>query len=155
MFGLSQAAERIVWVLALVLVSALVIFGYSWHERRVGAAGCIQSVQKTNAAAEVKEEKQHAVDTGTVQREGTTYAAQIAAPVIRAPIIRLCPEIPRSPVPAAAGAGPEDHAQAPGGEGDQGRPTTWDSTPVVRAGRDADAQIAGLQDYILNVCRPK
>ena len=151
MFGLSKLEGALI----LTLLLAVVVVGWTLYERHAGAAGCLQGVKATNTAAEAKEETQHATDVGTVQKEGTTYAGQIAAPVIRAPIIRLCPEVPRSPMPAAAGAGPEDHAEAPGREADQGRPTTWDSTPVVRAGRDADAQIAGLQDYILKVCRPK
>src|SRR5438132_11877704 len=151
MFGLSQLEERLVWALLVIVV----VLGFSWHERRIGAAGCLQNVQKTNAAAEVKEEKQHSTDVGTVQKEGTTYAVQIAAPVLRAPIIRLCPDLHVPPLQGAAAPGSEAHQDAADRGADSGEPPTWDSTPVVQAGRDANAHIAGLQDYILKVCRPK
>jgi hypothetical protein len=151
MFGLTQLEERLVWIVLAVLI----VLGFSWHERRIGAAGCELNVKAADAAAEVKEEKQHSADVGTVQKEGTTYAVTIAAPVLPAPIIRLCPDLHVPPLQASAVGGPETHAEAADRGEDSGQPATWDSTPVVRAGRDADAQIAGLQDYILKVCRPK
>src|SRR5438132_4882338 len=144
MFGLSKLEGCLI----LTLLVAVIIVGWSWYERHAGAAGCLQGVKANNAAAEVKEEKQHSADVGTVQKEGTTYAVTIAAPVLPAPIIRLCPDLHVPTLQASAGPGSAPDAEAPGREGDQGQPATWDSTPVVRAGRDADAQIAGLQDYI-------
>src|SRR5205807_3129788 len=96
MFGLSQLEERLIWAAILIVV----ILAASWHERRVGAAGCLQNVKKTNTATELKEERQHSADVETVHREGAAYALQIAAPVFRAPVIRLCPDFPRSPLQA-------------------------------------------------------
>ena len=151
MFGLSKLEGALI----LTLLLAVVVVGWTLYERHAGAAGCLQGVKATNTAAEAKEETQHATDVGTVQKEGTTYAGAIAAPILPAPIIRLCPDLHVPSLQAGAIAGPSADAEAPHGAGDQGQPATWDSTPVVRAGRDADAQIAGLQDYILKVCRPK
>ena len=151
MFGLSKLESSLI----LTLLLAVVIVGWTWYEQHAGAAGCLQSVQKTNAATEVKEEKQHSADTETVHHEGATYALQIAAPILPAPIIRLCPELHVAPLQASAAPGPEPDAKAADRGEDPQRATTWDSTPVVQAGRDANAQIAGLEDYILKVCRPK
>ena len=151
MFGLSKLESSLI----LTLLLAVVIVGWTWYERHAGAAGCLQGVKASNAAAEVKEEKQHSADTATVQREGVTYAVQIAAPIIAAPRIRLCPELHVAPLQASAAPGSEPDAKAADRGEDPQRATTWDSTPVVQAGRDANAQIAGLEDYILKVCRPK
>src|SRR6266404_8739410 len=151
MFGLSMLQERLI----LLGVFILVIFGFAWHERHIGAQKCLQNVDKASAIEESKQATQYTADQGTVSNEGKTYEAAKTAPVAPAPVVRLCPRLPRQAVQAAAGSGSAVDGKAPGGGGDSAQPTLWDSTPVVKAGRDADAQIAGLQDYILNVCRPK
>ena len=155
MFGLSQAAERILWIVGVVLVAILVLVVYSWNERLIGAAGCLRNVQKADVAAQLQEEKQHTADVAAVQREGSTYAVTIAAPILPAPIIRLCPDLHVPALQASALPGREAHGEVALGEKDQGQPATWDSTPVVQVGRDDDAKITALQDYIVKVCRPK
>ena len=151
MFGLTQLQERLI-SLGIMAVAAVCMFFYIEH---LGAQKCLQNVEKASAIEESKQATQYTADQGTVSNEGKTYEAAKTAPVAPAPVVRLCPRLPRQAVQAAAGSGSAVDGKAPGGGGDSAQPTLWDSTPVVKAGRDADAQIAGLQDYILNVCRPK
>jgi hypothetical protein len=152
MFGLTQVQERLVLTLAFILL----FIGYSWYERHKGASECLGNVAKANAVEQKKENIQHTADVGVVQREGQKYVETIGAPLtIAAPVIRLCPALSGETVSATASAGPEAHAEASVRGGDTEQSTFWDSTPVVKAGRDANAQIAGLQEYITKVCRPK
>ena len=152
MFGLSIIQER----LAFVGVIILVVIGFAWHERYVGAQGCLKNVEKANAVEQAKEVKQHTVDVTTATSEGETFAKTTAAPLAKpAPTIRLCPPLRGKALLPSSAARPEANAEVPSGGENPQQPTFWDTTPIVKAGRDADAQIAGLQDYITNVCRPK
>src|SRR6266404_9496551 len=151
MFGLSMLQERLILLGVLVIV----IFGFAWHERHIGAQKCLQNVEKASAIEEGKQATQYTADQGTVSNEGKTYEAAKTAPIAPAPVIRLCPHLPRQAVQAAPSAGSQADGKAPGGADDSQGVTVWDTTALVKAGRDADAQITGLQDYILNVCRPK
>ncbi|SRR6266404_3686015 len=151
MFGLSMLQERLI----LLGVFILVIFGFAWHERHIGAQKCLQNVDKANAIEESKQATQYTADQGTVSNEGKTYEAAKTAPVAPAPVVRLCPRLPRQAVQATPDAGSTTDGKASGGREASPGVTAWDTTALVKAGRDADAQIAGLQDYILQVCRPK
>lgn len=151
MLGLSMLQERLILLGVLIIV----IFGFAWHERHIGAQKCLQNVEKASALEEGKQATQYTADQRTVSNEGKTYEAAKTASVAPAPVIRLCPKLPRQTVQVASGTRPKADAKASSGGGDSPQPALWDSTPVVKAGRDADAQISGLQDYILYVCRPK
>jgi hypothetical protein len=152
MFGLSIIQERAAFIAVLVLV----VIGAAWHERYVGAQGCLKNVEKANVVETAKEEKQHTADTTTVQTEAKTYAAAKSAPLtVPAPRIGLCPALPRKALSGTPAPGSAPNAGTPGGGADTVKPTFWDTTALVKAGRDADAQIRGLQDYIITVCRPQ
>jgi hypothetical protein len=154
MFGLSMIQERLAFAAVLVLV----VVGFAWHERYVGGQKCLQNVEKANAVEQVKEEKQHNVDTITVQSEGKAFADATSAPLATpAPIIRLgvCTKLPGKTVQGTPAAGSGPNATAPSGRGDSPPVTVWDTTSIVTTGRNADAQIRGLQAYITDVCRPK
>ena len=152
MFGFTTRLELI---LAGSVILCLAFIGWSWHERHIGAQKCLQNVEKASAIEESKQATQYTADQGTVSNEGKTYEAAKTAPVAPAPVIRLCPKLPRQTVQGAPSAGPQADGKASGGADDSQGVTVWDTTALVKAGRDADAQITGLQDYILNVCRPK
>src|SRR4029077_5526710 len=154
MFGLPILYER----LAFIGIIVAVIFGFAWHERSMGAQKCLSNVQKANVVEQKKEEKQYATDTVTVQSEGKTYADTTRAPLSTpAPVIRLgmCPKLPGKAVSGSSTPGPSTDVGTESGGGDQKQPTLWDTTARVKTGRDADAQIRRLQDYIIKVCRPK
>ena len=106
MFGLSVIQER----LAFVGVLAVVVFGFAWHERSIGAQKCLQNVEKANVVEEKKQEKQHTIDEITVKSEGKTFEDTIKAPIAPAPVVRLCPSLHREAVPAAPTAGAEPDA---------------------------------------------
>lgn len=155
MFGLTQVGERVLWIVILVITAIGLVGGYTWHERRIGARECTQGVKEATAKEDTREQVQHAADVVTVQKEGKSYEEAVVAPIKPAPIVWVCPPVHQETVPAAATAGPETNAKAPVRGEDQSRPTAWDSTLVVKDGRDANAQIEGLQDYIRNVCKPQ
>src|SRR6266404_4368600 len=131
MFGLSMLQERLILLGVLVIV----IFGFAWHERHIGAQKCLQNVEKASAIEAGKQATQYTADQGTVSNEGKTYEAAKTAPIAPAPVVRLCPRLPRQAVQGAAVPGPKADAEVPSGKGDSGQSTLWDSTPVVKAGR--------------------
>lgn len=142
------------------IIKILVYLGAAALLAGSGFIGGVRYVRGQEARAIVKEvkkeEAQHDRDVGTVVAEGSTYDRETSAPLnTPAPSIRVCPA-PRK-VPPASPAGPKVDAAGPlRGDDTQIAPAiVWDSTPTVVAGRDADAQVAGLQDYIVRVCRPK
>lgn len=154
MFGLTQLQERIVWI-GIIIVAFL---GYTWYERHVGAKECIQNVIASNTKEGKKEDIQHGKDITETQKEGQAYETAKNEPIAPAPIIRLgvCPTLHHEAGSAAPVSGRIPNAEASIRTENQELPPVirWDTEPVVRAGHEADAQITGLQKYILNVCRP-
>lgn len=146
---MPQTSELLVMILvALLLAGGGFVVGKKWEEGQQALA-----TQK----AEVKQDIQHGKDIVTTEKEGAAVAADTSKPLDQpAPVLSLCPS-PNREVRAPAPARPKTDA-APAVRGpDTEEPTVvhWDSTPVVKAGRDADILVAGLQDYILHVCRPQ
>ena len=145
-------------VAGVIVVVGLVALGWQAEVWREGAGRAAESSREAAEAlkkAEKAEEKIGAlkgqIDKMTTKRIGDTFDAVVKAPLsVPAPVYRVC----RAGVPATTPATGQPDDKAPSGGGDPGgSPPVWDSTPVVTIGRDADAQIAGLQDYITNVCR--
>lgn len=123
-------------------------FGAGWH---FGGQG----VRLSNTTAEVKKDR---TDAPIIAREGQDYAAATdpLAP-LAAPIVRLCYSAP-VPAPGSPRPRPAESVPVPDtGRGDPGLPTyrKWDTRPLMQIARDADAQVAGLQDYIEKVCLAK
>jgi hypothetical protein len=136
-------------------VALLALLGGVAYERHAGAQSCV--LAQTKLA--LKQEAQNTADASAaavqVQREVTDHAQAVAAPV-RAPVVRVCPAAqPPHPggvlqTPAAA---PGADAPAPVSDPAQSDPRGRDiGTPIEKVGQAADAQIAGLEDYITNVC---
>lgn len=138
-----------------ILASLAIAFGSGWHFGR-------QGLELKAANAEVKQNEAQAAkrttDQSTIAREATTYeAATDPLAPLPAPVVRLCysPAAPAVPSTQPAGSGahaspavpaaaPADPVSGP----DIGR-------PVLQVGVDANAQVAGLQDYIERVCQAK
>lgn len=152
MFGLSQLYERLI-LLGVIAVMAVSGFFYIEH---LGAQKCVKDYEAASAVETRKENVQHGKDVTTTQNEGQTFEAAKTAPVAPAPVVSLCSPLhrPAKQAPATPTSSPD--AKAPGGATpEELPPVRWDTEPIVRIGHEADAQIAGLQDYITNVCRPK
>lgn len=110
-----------------------------------------------DVAALAKLEKLEAAETlhqtKEVANETVKYVEAITKPV-DAPVIRVCVSHPAR-VPVTSQTGPKSNDTPIVRADDQVQPTDWSTEPVVRAGRDADAQVNTLIDYIENVCKPK
>lgn len=153
MFGLS-ALELKLAALASILTVALVTFiGFGWHERHVGAQGCVQADIKATEVQDKKDAQTLQKDQVAVKDEGATYEQTIAAPPPVGPPVRLCKQANPPRVQAAAAAGPKADA-APAVSAEAGGDTQApDIGPDLRENvRQADAQVAGLEAYIRDVC---
>lgn len=125
------------------------------HERERGAAEVTAAVEAAVTAERERVRKEEEEKRKTTATIGEVYVDKVTKPVAPAPVVRVCQ-------PAAGSAGrvlpttraPElpDATSAVRAE-DQGFVTEdWDTTPTVTAGRDADAQVVALQEYITHVC---
>jgi hypothetical protein len=134
----------------LILVAVLACFAAGYYLRDLQDTTHTQAAVIKQTAANQKTE---ARDDGTIAIEEKAYDDAILQPVA-APVVRLCVASAAAVSQTTAPAG-RPHATAAGGAEHQpdfvqgpdiGR-------PLVTAGRDADALIAGLQDYVAKVCR--
>lgn len=149
MLGLTQLEERIIWIAIVVVV----IIGFAWHERHLGAEKCIQGDEKAAAIQEAHNADILSRGTTTVFQEAAEYHEAIATPVAH-PVRVMC-ESPRThEVPAAAASGPVSNGAAslPGPDHSAPVPDQSIGPELQAVGRDADAQIIELQDYIRRVC---
>lgn len=144
---MPQVSLLIATLVPIIVAIGGFIGGYLFAEGRVA---------QTAIKVEAKQEVQHEKDTHETETEGSIFAADTAKPLsFPAPSFSLCPSPPRQ-VRAAPAARPKADAQAPDRAANPPEPARlWDSTAVVKSGRDADLQIAGLQAYITTVCRPQ
>lgn len=145
-------------VIELVAVAIIcVAFGlFVRHERSVGAA---EVKAKIEAAVEaererVREEEKKAARNNTTI--GEHYVQAVTTPVTDAPVVRVCkPAASQKPVlrsseqPAAV---VPDAGTAVSAENSGELAFDWDTKPVIEVGRDADAQVIGLQEYIQHNC---
>jgi len=150
MFGLTQLEERAVWAAIVILV----IVGFAWHERHVGTVKCEKADAQASSQQDLKDAQTHQKQQDAVITEGKTYAATTSAPPPAGPPVRLCDAPHPAPVPATATPRPSpDAAPAVPAEAGGDPAQRPDVGPDLRANaRDADAQIAGLQAYIREVC---
>jgi hypothetical protein len=133
---------------ALLLVAAFAL--YTHHERGVGVAQCQADIKTALDAQTALNQTQHEADIKTVTHIGDTYDNATQAPLAApAPRVRVCNnQVRASSVPEAGAAPSVDHAEASSREAD----TVDIGTPLVTIGRDADAQVTALQDYVTGVC---
>ncbi len=149
MFGLTQLEERLIWI----VVIALVIVGFAWHERSLGAAKCIQADERAAATQEGHNATILAQGVTTVYQEASEYHEAVSAPIAR-PVHVVCePSHPSLMSQAATTRPVSDGTPALPGS-DHSAPVPDESLgPELQAvGRDADAQVRELQDYVRRVC---
>lgn len=137
------------------LVALVLAFLAGWHFGR-------QGLELKDSKAEVKQaaavQAKQTTDQKTVATEAKTYeAATDPLAPLPAPIVRMCDYRAPTAVPSPHPAGPGAHAPAAVRTADPPVPAVveWHTEPLVRDGHNADAQIAGLQDYIARVCQAK
>ena len=139
------AIER---VIAYGLILAMLVIGVPWYFEHRGAKEC-----KAEDKTAVTKQEAHNVDVAktdtatNVKIEDTLHEAQIAP--IATPVVRLCyykaNPVP-NPTPTAGGSNVAPSVrEEPVAGPDIGR-------PILIQGRNADAEITGLQTYIKNVC---
>jgi hypothetical protein len=136
-----------------IVAGILAIVGFAFFERHRGAADCVADNKEAVHSQDVHNAEVHGEQSAIVQNEAKEFKDETSRPIVDAPVVRVCPRARTMPAPSSAA--PVDHGDASLRGGNQEVPTVvdWDSRPVVRAGRDADAQIKQLQDYITNVCQ--
>ena len=145
---------HLIW--AGICVLALVVGAL--YERHEGAAASIARDTAAETKIEVKDAAAEATATAETQKEMSDYAQATSQPVTTAPVVRVC--APAKPsgagkvLPAAPAAGATDAgADVPGAA----QPDSVGSDigePIEEIGRKADAQVAGLIDYVTKVCPP-
>lgn len=111
---------------------------------------------KTEVKQEAAQDTKRAKDETTVAQEAKTYEAATdpALAPVTAPVVRLCKyTIVSSPNPAGSGADAKLPVRAPDPQPSVPGPDI--GRPLVQIGHNADAQVAGLQDYIARVCQAK
>jgi hypothetical protein len=142
------------WVKGIaILVLAIGLFAGGFYVGRMKPAlAAAQATVKRDA----QNFKQETTDATRINAEAKQFAQApldpIVAPVVRVQYREAAACVPRA---ATAGSGAHDTAAVPA-------PGVVDSVsgpdigrPLVLVGHVADAQVAGLQDYINHVCRVK
>jgi hypothetical protein len=144
---------NIIYGAAGALVLLVLSFGVGWH---FGGESGQLAESKAVAKQEAQVITQSATDTSTINTEAKTYAAAQIDPVA-APVVSLCYYTPAAALlgAPATGSGPHAAAQLPAPGPQPALPGPDVGRPLVQVGHDADAQVAGLQDYIEHVCRVK
>lgn len=137
---------------ALLLAAGTFATGYHFG----GLSGRLAAAQ-TVVKQEVATQRRTTTDQATVAEEAKTYEAAIdpLAP-LPAPVVRLCyNSTARAAVPSAhpAGSGAAPGPPIPAAAAAPTLPGPDIGRPVLQVGRRADAQVAGLIDYIQRVCR--
>lgn len=162
LFGWTKLPQLGMELVALAAVASLAAGGlalYNHHERVIGATQCVNAVKESNSKQDAHNAAVQASDAATVHQEGQDYAKARSAPVTDPVRVYLvAPRVPDVQEPAAPAApGPGADAAPDNGGADHGGPVPPQSFgPELQAiGKDADAQIRGLQDYINRVCRAK
>jgi len=145
MFGLTPIAERLIWI-AVVL---LVIVGFAWHERSVGATKCELTDTKIASAQKAAQQAQQAVDAERMRNAEDAYQTELEALQHARdtdPVPRLvCKQARPKPVPAAPKV-PDAPPPAPGPL-PAGDSPGFDPVPGVLALADeADAAIAACRE---------
>jgi hypothetical protein len=139
---------------AIVLLVAVFFGGYHFGKLAPQLAAA-KTELKQEAAAQVTETKDNAI----VAQEAKTYEAATdpALDPVAAPRVSMCYYAPLTPMLRSAPAGSGVNASAPVRAADPEPPVPGPDIgrPLVQTGHDANAQVAGLQDYITKVCQAK
>lgn len=136
-----------------IVLLVLVFFGGYHFGALAPKLAAAKTELKEEAAAEVKDTK----DQATVAQEAKTYEAATdpALDPVAAPRVSMCYYAPALPSANPAGSGAHASAPIPEPATQPAVPGPDIGRPIVQIGHDADAQVAGLQDYISHVCQAK
>jgi hypothetical protein len=138
-----------------ILLGLALAFGAGYHFGGLAPKLAQAKAQiKQETAAQTKDTK----DQATVAQEARTYeAATDPLLPVAAPAVRVCHYTPVASVPSADPAGSGTDAAAPVRAANPPDPLPGPDIgrPLVQIGHNADAQIAGLQDYIEHVCQAR
>lgn len=144
----------IVWAkIAGILGAVLIVFFAGYH---VGGMAPKLADAKAEVKQEVAADTKRTADQTTVAQEAQTYEDAQLAP-IAAPVVRMCEYAPAARLPSPNPTGPGTHAPAATHGADPVPPVPGpDIGPgLLRSSTVAEAQVAGLQDYINRVCQAK
>lgn len=139
--------------LTLEIVAALfLVWGTVLYLEHRGAAACREADAVAVTRQEARNAAQAADDTQLIHEEAQAYAQTLSAPdPIDVPDVRLC-HYPAAAVPQAAPARPGAPAAAANGATNPPVAEPDLGPPLVKLGRNADAQVRALQAYIREVC---
>lgn len=141
--------------LELAAATAL-LGGFLWfraHEQHLGREKCERAQAAAVWTQAAKDQVQHNSDLQTIAKLRGDYLDALNRPVTDAPVVRIVrvrDSAGRLHVPSACATAAGADAAPP----DRASDTVDIGAPLVIAGRNADAQIAGLQRYIREICRP-
>lgn len=133
---------------ALILIAAFAWFIH--HERELGAERESAAVNKAVLAAQEALRRDFDAKARLSSTIGDTYHAAVSVPVLAPPVVHWLrvPAVCADRVPEAAATPGGTHAEAASRAAD----SIDIGAPLTTVGRDADAQVAALQDYIIQVC---
>lgn len=140
--------------LGAIAYSVAVFFG-GYH---FGTLAPKLAAAKTEIKQEAAEQKKDTADRTTVEKEAKTYeAATDPLQPIAAPTVRVCYYAPLPTVPSTHAAGSGVNAGPPVRAANPPDPVPGPDIgrPLVQIGHNADAQLAGLRDYIEHVCQAR
>lgn len=135
------------------LVAVILLFGLGVYLEHRGASACISADKVQVAAQAAHKASVEAVDAVIVTQEKQIYDQAVDRPLVRPISISLCGPTPAT-LPAAPAPGRKPDAATTSAEVHR-EPVVPSATlgpGLQRTGQQADAQIAGLQDYINRVC---
>lgn len=139
-------------ILICIIAGILIAGGFAFYFEHRGAKECVQADTAAVAKQEASNEAKETKATQVIAIEDTTHEEAISAPVLPTPAITCVRTYQSRPVlptakPASIGNGAPDSPKENSGQ------TGIDPSADLKAiGRDADAQIVELQDYITKVC---
>jgi len=138
-------------------ISAVAI-AWSWFCYHQGGLACTVKANTATVKTQSAELVQAHADAATIATEAKTYAQAVDIPPVDPPHVSVCYyRTPAAPLPRPAAAGPGAHAapDVPGAAPAAPEPVPGpDIGPgLLELATQANAQVAGLQDYIAKVCR--
>lgn len=146
-------------------IGALMLYLGIAYERHQGALACLQGDAVAVGKQTGKNAKAEIAGTQTVAQEGIDYVHLTTAPLAPVATARRPARVQPAAVPRDAGAAVSAACSGQGvdaavllraqGEAESLRDNLDAANrSAVQIGRDADAQVSGLQDYATRVCRP-
>lgn len=148
---LTQLEERVAWIAAVLVLALCLVIGL---EHR-GAQKCLAANEVLDQKAEIHNAAVDATNTEIIDHEAREYAEALSRPVLRPITVSLCDRTAASrPVrrPEATARQVDEGAGLPRPDNPAPMSDRAVGPELQAVGRDADAQIAGLQDYIRRVC---